>query len=50
MVGQRCQNRAGLEFDAIVDVDCCRGEFLPFKRLFYQNRGENRVTSIHPQK
>ena len=43
--GQRRQNRAGSEFDAIVDSDCCRGEFLPFKRLLFQSRGEEKVTN-----
>ena len=37
--GERMTNSDGRSFDALVNADSCRGEFMPFKRLVLQHKG-----------
>lgn len=39
--GASKKNAADKLFNPLVDPDSCRGEFLPFKRLVFQNLGES---------
>ena len=45
--GSRQENTDGDMFDALVDTDTCRGEFLPAARIHPPRRG-NDLESSHP--
>ena len=40
--GMPKENDENVEYEAIIDLTACMGEFLPFKRLVFNNRGESR--------
>jgi hypothetical protein len=47
--GKLAKNNENLEYEAIIDPTACMGEFLPFKRLVFNNLGEIRHDSTTKQ-